>query len=224
MIGHKKLAIFPIKGGGTTKEELTGEKAISQVMRESQIISLAKLRMKIEEYYGRLQDIEWCMEKDELYIAQSRPITSLFPLLEPLPKDNALHAYISVNHFQVMTEPISPLGIDMLRIIFPLDTEVRNESDYKFLTSAAGRIYIDLSDVLQFKKLRKTLPSFFENVDVLLSKALIELVQRQDFNDRIKRKKHIRTALLKYMGPIVFNTIKNLIYKKPEGSIDFMEH
>lgn len=111
MIGHKKLAIFPIKGGGTTKEELTGEKAISQVMRESQIISLAKLRMKIEEYYGRLQDIEWCMEKDELYIVQSRPITSLFPLPEPLPKDNALHAYISFNHFQVMIEPISPLGL-----------------------------------------------------------------------------------------------------------------
>jgi len=223
MIGHKKLAIFPITGGGTTKAEITGEKSKSQVMKESQIISLAKLGMEIEKYYGTPQDIEWCMEKDELYIVQSRPITSLFPLPEPLPKDNALHAYISFNHFQVMTDPISPLGIDILRIIFPLDTAVRNESDYKFLTSAAGRIYIDLSDVLKFKKLRKTLPSFFENVDVLLSKALIELVQRSDFNDRIKRNKHTKVALLKYMGPIVFNTIKNLTYKKPEGTISFME-
>jgi len=36
-----------------------------------------------------------------------------------------------------------------------LFSSARNESDYKFLTSAAGRIHIDLSDVLQFKNLEK---------------------------------------------------------------------
>lgn len=97
VIGHKKLVILPNKGGGTTKEKITGEKSISQVMKDSQIINLAKLGMKIEKYYGTPQDIEWCIEKDALYIVQSRPITSLFPLPEPLPKDNSLHAYISFN-------------------------------------------------------------------------------------------------------------------------------
>jgi len=222
IIGNKKVAIFPVEGGGTKKVKLTGEKSISQVMNASQITRIAQLGMKIEKHYGCPQDIEWCIDKDKLYIVQSRAITSLFPLPTPLPKDDALHAYISFNHFQVMTDPISPLGIDMLRIILPFDKGARSQSDYKFLTSAAGRIYIDLSELLQFKKLRKVLPAFLKNVDALLSEALIELINRPDFEARIKRNKHTGNVLLKFMSPIVFNAVRRLTYKNPEGSIEFM--
>ena len=222
IIGHKEVAIFPSPGGGTKKVKLTGEKSISQVMKDSQIIRLAQLGMKIEKHYGCPQDIEWCLDKDKLYIVQSRAITSLFPLPTPLPKDGALHAYISFNHFQVMTDPISPLGIDMLRIILPFDKGARNQLDYKFLTSAAGRIYIDFSELLQYKRLRKVLPAFLKNVDALLAEALIELIHRPDFKDRIKRNKHTGNAVLKFMGPIAFNALRRLTYKHPEGSIEFM--
>jgi len=224
IIGDKKLAIMPIEGGGTKKVDISGEKSKSQVMKDAQIKSLAELGMKIERHYGCPQDIEWCLENDQLFIVQSRAITSLFPLPAPLPKDDSLHAYISFNHFQVMTDPISPLGIDMLRIILPFDQGVRSESDYKILTCAAGRIYIDLSGLLQYKKLRKGLPAFFKNIDVLLAEALIELIHRTDFETRIKRSKHTGVALLKYMSPIVLNAIKNVTYKKPEGTIEFINH
>lgn len=224
IIGDKKLAILPIEGGGTKEVEITGEKSRSQVMMDSQIKKLARLGMKIEKHYGCPQDIEWCLENNELYIVQSRAITSLFPLPAPLPKDDALHAYVSFNHFQVMTNPISPLGIDMLRIILPFDKGVRSESEYKFLTCAAGRIYIDLSELLQYKKIRKGLPVFFKNVDELLAEALIELINRTDFEKQIEKNKHTGVALLKYMSPIVINGIKNVTYKKPEGTIEFMNH
>src|SRR5665648_57303 len=224
IIGDKKLAILPIEGGGTEKVDISAEKSNSQVMKDAQIKSLAELGMKIERHYGCPQDIEWCLENDQLFIVQSRAITSLFPLPAPLPKDDSLHAYVSFNHFQVMTDPISPLGIDMLRIILPFDQGVRSESNYKFLTSAAGRIYIDLSELLQYKKIQKGLPAFFKNVDVLLAEALIELIHRTDFETRIKRNKHTGVALFKYMSPIVMNAIKNVTYKKPEGTIEFMNH
>ncbi|MGV8905400.1 MAG: phosphoenolpyruvate synthase [Acetobacterium sp.] len=223
IIGNKRVAILPIPGGGTKKEAISGEKSRHQVMKDSQIKALAELGMKIEKHYGMPQDIEWCLEKNKLYVVQSRPITSLFPLPEPLPKDEALHAYVSFNHFQVMTDPISPLGIDILRIIFPLDKDVRSESGYQFIAASAGRIYIDLSNLLQFKKLRKGLPAFFKNVDVLLAKALAELVQRPAFRLRIKRDRHTKRALLIFMGPIVINTIRNLAYRKPENTIKFLE-
>lgn len=222
IIGDKKLAILPIDGGGTKRVDITGEKSKRQVLKDSQIKKLAHLGIKIEKHYGCPQDIEWCLEKDKLYIVQSRAITSLFPLPAPLPQDDALHAYVSFNHFQVMTDPISPLGIDILRIILPFDKGARGESEYKFLTCAAGRIYIDLSELLQYKKIRKELPAFFKNVDALLAEALIELIKRPDFETRIKRNKHTGVALLKYMRPIVMNGIKNVTYKKPEGSIEFM--
>ena len=77
IIGDKKLAILPIQGGGTKKVDITVEKSKSQVMNDSQIIKLAQLGIKIEKHYGCPQDIEWCLEKNKLYIVQSRSITSL---------------------------------------------------------------------------------------------------------------------------------------------------
>jgi rifampicin phosphotransferase len=221
-IAEKKLAIVPVEVGGTRKIELTGEHAARQVLQDSQIKKLAELGMKIEKHYGCPQDIEWCLEKGKLFIVQSRAITSLFPLPSPIPKDDALHVYASFNHFQVMTAPISPLGIDMLRIFFSFDKGARSAEEYKFTTSAAGRIYLDLSVLLQYKRVAKGISSFLKNADALMAEALIELINRPDFEARIKKNKNAGKALRKFFIPIVLNAIKNFIYRKPEGVVDFM--
>jgi pyruvate,water dikinase len=222
-IAEKRIAIIPVEGGGTKKEELTSEKAISQVLQDSQIKSLAELGIAIEKHYGNPQDIEWCLVKGKLYIVQSRAITSLFPLPQPLPEDEALHAYISFNHFQVMTAPISPLGIDMLRMILPFDRAARSADEYKIVRSAAGRIYLDLSDVLQYRKPREVVSSFLSNADALMSEAMVELISRPDFETRIKKDKNSGKALRKFFIPIVFKAMKNIIYKKPQGAVEFIE-
>ncbi len=63
-IGVSEVAVPKNK---QSKQKLTGE----------QIIQLAKLCQKIEEHYGKPQDIEFAVEKDKIYITQSRPITTL---------------------------------------------------------------------------------------------------------------------------------------------------
>jgi len=54
-------------------------KAFQQVQKldNKKIVELAKLGMRIEEHYGRPQDIEWGLEDGKLYIVQSRPVTTL---------------------------------------------------------------------------------------------------------------------------------------------------
>lgn len=220
IIAVKKLAIIPVEGGGTKKVEITGEKSTCQVMQDSQIKSLAGLGMAIESHYGCPQDIEWCMENNKLYVVQSRAITSLFPMPSPIPHDDALHAYVSFNHFQVMTDPISPLGIDMLRLIMSFDSGARSSKDYKIAKSAAGRIYLDLSVLLQYKKLRVGIPLFMKNVDALLSEALVELLNRVDFETRIKKDKETGKAFRKFIMPILIKVIKNVTYRKPEHRIE----
>ncbi|MBI2415009.1 phosphoenolpyruvate synthase [candidate division WWE3 bacterium] len=60
-----------------------GEVAVSKAYQEKQklpdrlVKELARLGMKIEEHYGRPQDIEWGYEEGKLYIVQSRPVTTL---------------------------------------------------------------------------------------------------------------------------------------------------
>jgi len=221
-IAEKKLAIIPIEGGGTQKIKISGEKSTSQVLSDSQIKNLAELGIKIERHYGCPQDIEWCINREgELFILQSRAITSLFPLPAPIPQDDALHAYVSFNHFQVMTDPISPLGIDMLRIIFSLD-KARSAEEYKYTKSAAGRIYLDISELLQYRKLRKGFALFTKNADALVSEALLELINRPDFELRIKKNKNAGKALRKFFKPVIINVLKNVVYRKPEGNIEFM--
>ncbi len=55
------------------KEDLRNK----QKIEDPYIIELAKFGKKIEEHYGKPQDIEWGMSKGNLYILQSRPVTTL---------------------------------------------------------------------------------------------------------------------------------------------------
>lgn len=54
-------------------EDKKGEQAIS----DEQAKSLSELGIKIENHYSSPQDIEWALEKGNLYILQSRPVTTL---------------------------------------------------------------------------------------------------------------------------------------------------
>lgn len=221
-VAEKKLAIVPLEQGGTQKIELTGEQSTRQVLEEARVKALAQLGMAIEKHYGHPQDIEWCLEKDAFYIVQSRPITSLFPLPTPQPRDNALHVYTSINYIQMTTEPISPMGIDALRMILSVDKNVKDETGYKTLTSAAGRIYADLSGLLQFKRVRRGIAMALSNMDPLSGVALAELVQRPEFDARIKKNPTVFWGLLKLISPALFKAAVNLVFKNPDGTVGRM--
>lgn len=53
------------------------EKRNAQVLTESEILDLAKYAEILEKHYGIPQDIEWGIEKNKIYILQSRPITTI---------------------------------------------------------------------------------------------------------------------------------------------------
>ena len=48
-----------------------------QKLTDMQIVELARLGKKIEQHYGKPQDIEWAVADNRLFIVQSRPITTL---------------------------------------------------------------------------------------------------------------------------------------------------
>jgi len=62
---------------GTKEQDVPADKVSMQKLEGSKIIELAKICAGIEKHYGFPCDIEWAMEKDKLYIVQSRPITTL---------------------------------------------------------------------------------------------------------------------------------------------------
>jgi pyruvate,water dikinase len=53
------------------------------VLTDSQVCAVAALAGQCERWFGRPQDVEWAIEGGELYLLQSRPITSLANLVDP---------------------------------------------------------------------------------------------------------------------------------------------
>lgn len=63
--------------GENAKAEIKDDKQAQQKIPDDVVIELAKIGAKIEGHYGFPQDIEWAYAKDELFIVQSRPVTTL---------------------------------------------------------------------------------------------------------------------------------------------------
>jgi len=68
-----------VKGstGGVEVVEVPPDQAHRPVLSEDEICKLVTLGNLVEKHFGSPQDIEWGFEAGELYLLQSRPITSL---------------------------------------------------------------------------------------------------------------------------------------------------
>ncbi|MFA5174344.1 MAG: phosphoenolpyruvate synthase [Candidatus Pacearchaeota archaeon] len=76
-IVDKLVAIVRTGSGSNEKVKLSAERSKSQVLSHSQILEAANQAIKLEEHYGKPQDIEFAVEEEKIYIVQSRPITTL---------------------------------------------------------------------------------------------------------------------------------------------------
>lgn len=63
--------------GRTIKRKLPQNKWKEQVLKNDEIINLAKYGAKIDEHYGKPMDMEFAIDKGKIFIVQARPITTL---------------------------------------------------------------------------------------------------------------------------------------------------
>ncbi len=75
--GEKKKAITRNAAGENEEIKLTEERSNQQTLTDGQIKELANIAIKIENHFKKPQDIEFAIEGGDVYIVQSRPITTL---------------------------------------------------------------------------------------------------------------------------------------------------
>ncbi|MCC7451575.1 MAG: hypothetical protein IT324_29480 [Anaerolineae bacterium] len=73
----EKTVITVLTEAGTREESLNDARRRSQVLNEAQVRELVGIARRIENFYGKPQDIEWCNAGGRFYLVQSRPITTL---------------------------------------------------------------------------------------------------------------------------------------------------
>ncbi len=76
-INEKKIAYTRNSGGAKETVKLTADKSKQQVLKDTEVKKLAEISLQLEKHYQKPQDIEFAIEAGNIYIVQTRPITTL---------------------------------------------------------------------------------------------------------------------------------------------------
>ena len=76
-IADKKEAITRDSSGNQEIVKLKEQRSKTQVLTENEIKKLADLALHLELHYKKPQDIEFAIEGEEIYIVQTRPVTTM---------------------------------------------------------------------------------------------------------------------------------------------------
>ncbi len=77
LIAEKEIMIVPEGEHGTKTVDLTAEQRVAPVLSDTEVGRLATLGKIAEDHYGIPQDVEWAIVGPDVFILQSRPITTI---------------------------------------------------------------------------------------------------------------------------------------------------
>lgn len=215
-LGDKGLVVVSLADGGVEARVNEGG---SFALTDKQILELAQWGRRIEEAYGFPQDIEWAYQGGDLHILQSRPVTSLFPTpyrYVPGDLENANNptAYFSFAAWQVMLDPITPAGRDVLYTMAALiakriGIKVEVATQRAFAT-AGERLYANITPLIRNKIGRKIAPVFIQSIDPTAFMLLDDLLAKPEYEVLPGKLKISRVmGLLRTIPLVVFNVILN---------------
>src|SRR5262245_36012635 len=219
-VSRKALAIRPLPDGGTVTEALPPADQERQALPDDRILELAGLGLRIEQHYGREQDVEWCLAGGKFFIVQARPITSLYPA--PRAADRRLHLYASFGHVQMMTEAMKPLGISALRTFAPVgDRAPSGESE--LFQEAGGRLFVDLNPVLRYRRLRHLVPRVLPLADERIARAVAEFLEREEYRAALRPEKRLELSFALKATPFLFSVLGTFLLRNPGRGVKEIE-
>ena len=156
----------------------------------TQLRSLTDIGSRVEQHFGSPQDIEWAFAPDgTLWLTQSRPITTLFPLPEASPDRPGLRAYFCFSVAQGLYRPLTPAGLSAFRLLGagaaalygrPVVGDVRTGPPV--FAEAGQRIFIDMTGPLRSRVGRAFLPRVFDLMETRSATILRDLFDRSEFS------------------------------------------
>lgn len=217
-IVKKEIALKEIlcqySGSGIEYVSVTESSRSISSLKEDHIRAIVEETSRIEDYYGKPQDIEFTFDRnDELFIVQSRDITTLFPI-DAFEQDGKLRAYLSAGTVMLgMKEPLTPLGFDMLSQMYAAVINVmtmqKRYIDNSFVKYAGCRLYLDMTYLLANKFVSKQFGNAFSGNDLPLKGVMNKMIDdhgKKFRNQEIKFK--IPWGALKYGLSMVVNVMK----------------
>ncbi len=184
-LGDKGVEVRPLPGGGTQSLRGTAAGGGAACLTDRQVAGLARLGQQAEDHFGAPQDTEWAIDPTgALWLTQSRPITTLYPVPKSNGAAGGTRAYLCFSLAQGLTRPLTPMGLAAVRLIassvataagFPVPDPRHGPSPY---AEAGQRIYIDFTTPIRSSVGRRLVPRVFD-----IMEARTATVMRQLFDD-----------------------------------------
>jgi pyruvate,water dikinase len=111
----KELMVAYAAGGGTEEIPVPENRRSIPVLSDHQVKALAELGKRIETYYGKPQDIEWGYCREQWFLLQSRPITTLSQQPEMKAPEGNFNRTMFIDIFP---DPLSPVFLSVIEHLF----------------------------------------------------------------------------------------------------------
>lgn len=132
-----------------------------------QLRELQQTGWRVQGALGSPQDIEFAYDgHGTLWLLQSRPITTLFPLPSGTdPERGDPRIYMEVGHMQGLRRPVTPMGMSVLRNTAGRWLQLMGVDDAalgSLLVDIGGRMFIDLTGFVRSPRLRSVVPEMVQ--------------------------------------------------------------
>jgi pyruvate,water dikinase len=156
-LGAKRHSTWLAPEGGTIERE--GFRCGERTLNDDRLREVIQMVCRVEDLFGRPVDVEWACAGERLHLLQARPITAWVPLPPEMltrPGDRRLlYGDAALSKGLTMNEPISPMGLDTMDVLFSAVIESRVgalernvDPRQALFFFAGGRMYSNISHLL----------------------------------------------------------------------------
>lgn len=197
-LGGRQLSVRAKPGGGVESVARTDDGEPS--LTDDQARALALLGAGIERHYAKPQDIEWAIDADgQLWVTQSRAITTLFPL--PERERDGLRVYFSFNVAQGVFRPLTPMGYSVIRLFMTGMMRNLGITARPPVVQVAGWLFLDITGALHNPLGRRILPQVMAMMEARSGKVITRLLA----DPRLSRRNPVRPLLVR-IGALLART------------------
>jgi pyruvate,water dikinase len=212
-LGAKALSIQGQPGGGTIT--LHNSAAKQQALPDEQISALTQLGQQAQAHFGSPQDLEWGWAGGRLYVLQSRPITSLYPLPAGM-QDEPREVLLSFGVWQGMLDPYTAIGQDVFSCLVSgiggvLGAQIGPQEQRVFLP-AGERLFVNLTGLLGNPTGRALAKTFLTAIDPVSAEILEALPQAPNPASEKSFKLADQLKLARGVAPLIGNVLFNLLW------------
>ncbi len=225
-ISSKEKSIMPLERGGTEVVEISSSEKMIPSLTDEEVLELSEISKKIENMFKSPQDIEWAVKDENIYILQSRPITSLYPCPSSNLKDDKVHLYCSFGHMQMMLSSMPKMSNSIWMTLIPFLKQKPKDKSAIFAEGGAN-MFFDFTSMMYNKTIRKYFVNQMKTMDEKMGDAMEKFFKTEEYlKDKARSSKGFypvfkafKPVLPYYLRgtPILIHTI---YFKNPELIID----